>query len=63
LNPVGGGGVGVLADTELLREVIASSPIRDEIAPQLWACGCTKVWLSRGSINRWALAPEPRRLP
>src|ERR1700730_12491169 len=56
-------GRGVLAATATLREATASSPFRDEIAAQLWACGCSKVWLSRGSIRRWALAPEPRRLP
>jgi len=63
MNPISRGGGRVLAATGTLREVIASSPIRDEIAPQLWAHGCTKVWLSRSSIKRWALAPEPRRLP
>ena len=51
----------VLADAATLREVIVSPPIRDEIAPQLWARCCPKVCLSRGSIKRWALAPEPRR--
>ena len=50
-------GVGFQVDTAPLREVTASSPFRDETAAQLWACGCSKVWLSRGSIRSWASAP------
>ncbi len=41
--------------------VMASAPIRDEIAAQLWARGYPKVCLSRSNIKGWAMAPEPRR--
>jgi hypothetical protein len=48
-------------DVATLRAVIASPPIRDEIAAQLWARGYPNVCLSMGNIKSWAMAPEPRR--
>jgi hypothetical protein len=56
--PIGGRAVNHVAT---LRPVIASPPIRDEIAAQLWARGYPNVCLSRSNIKGWAMAPEPRR--
>jgi len=48
-------------DVATLRAVIASPPIRDEIAAQLWARGYPNVRLSRSNIESRAMVPEPRR--
>jgi hypothetical protein len=51
----------VASDAAKLRAEIASPPIRDEIAAQLWARGYPNVCLSRSNIKSRAMAPEPRR--
>jgi hypothetical protein len=49
-----------ISDPALCAEM-ASPPIRDEIAAQLWARGYPNVRLSRSNIESRAMAPEPRR--
>jgi hypothetical protein len=51
----------VASDAAKLGAEIASPPIRDEIAAQLWARGYPNVCLSRSNIKSRAMVPEPRR--
>jgi hypothetical protein len=51
----------VAFDAATSRADIASPPIRDEIAAQLWARGYPNVCLSRSNIKSRAMAAEPRR--
>jgi hypothetical protein len=55
---IGGRAIG---DSATLRTEMASPPIRDEIAAQLWARGYPNVRLSRSNIESRATAPQPRR--
>jgi hypothetical protein len=50
-----------ISDPATLRAEMASPPIRDEIAAQLWARGYPNVRLSRSNIEGRATAPGPRR--
>jgi hypothetical protein len=61
LSPAFGTGGRVVSDQATLRAEMASPPIRDEIAAQLWARGYPNVCLSRSNIESRAMAPEPRR--
>jgi hypothetical protein len=60
LSPAFGTG-GRFSDPATLRAEMASPPIRDEIAAQLWVRGYPNVRLSRSNIESRAMAPEPRR--
>jgi hypothetical protein len=61
LPPAFGTGGRVVDDLATLRAEMASPPIRDEIAAELWARGYPNVCLSRSNIKSRAMAPEPRR--
>jgi hypothetical protein len=50
-----------ISDPATLRTEMASPPIRDEIAAQLWARGYPNVRLSGSNIESRTMAPEPRR--
>jgi hypothetical protein len=61
LSPAFDHGGRVIGDQATSRAAMASPPIRDEIAAQLWARGYPNVCLSRSNIESRAMAPEPRR--
>jgi hypothetical protein len=61
LSPAFGTGGRFVSDSVTLHAAMASPPIRDEIAAQLWARGYPNVRLSRSNIESWAMMPEPRR--
>jgi hypothetical protein len=61
LSPAFGTGGRFVSDPATLHAEMASPPIRDEIAAQLWARGYPNVRLSRSNIESWAMVPEPRR--